>query len=149
MHGRRRKRFRVWEHLCVLEANGGNCVYCGNPAEVMDHVIPWSQGGADELTNLVPACKACNNSKCDKTPIMWYLGRLMTDNWDGSGTVHSGVSWNSSWGLRELYMNRHEEALGWLDKIEEVLAEIADERRRLWFRESTISSYPAGTQEVF
>ncbi|WP_408057818.1 HNH endonuclease [Streptomyces violaceus] len=24
----------------------------------MDHVIPWAQGGADRLTNLVPACSA-------------------------------------------------------------------------------------------
>ena len=29
----------------------------------VDHIIPWSQGGSDELHNLQAVCKRCNRSK--------------------------------------------------------------------------------------
>lgn len=44
------------------------CVYCGAPAEHMDHVIPKAQGGSDDPTNLVPACASCNIKKGARTP---------------------------------------------------------------------------------
>lgn len=47
--------------------SSGLCHYCGGqfrPAELtMDHVVPLSLGGQSVKTNLVPACKACNNLK--------------------------------------------------------------------------------------
>lgn len=47
----------------VLAKNGGRCVYCGDPADTIDHVIPKSKGGTDDLDNLVPACRDCNSRK--------------------------------------------------------------------------------------
>ena len=48
------------------------CQYCGTKLSVRtgtkDHVIPRCQGGADKLTNVVAACKPCNNRKADKSP---------------------------------------------------------------------------------
>ncbi len=51
------------------------CVYCGDPSEHMDHVIPLARGGTHEIDNLVPACKACNLSKGSKLPVIEWFGR--------------------------------------------------------------------------
>lgn len=47
------------------------CVYCGNKAPdillQIDHIIPVSKGGDNDLTNLVTSCESCNNGKRDKS----------------------------------------------------------------------------------
>jgi len=51
----------------VLQRDGFRCVYCGRrPPAVnleVDHKIPRSQGGQDNLKNLVAACWDCNRGK--------------------------------------------------------------------------------------
>ncbi len=48
------------------------CAYCGDvfkrPELTMDHVHPVCQGGKDAWTNLVTACKHCNQAKAGRTP---------------------------------------------------------------------------------
>jgi 5-methylcytosine-specific restriction endonuclease McrA len=48
------------------------CLYCGLrfPARELsrDHVRPFSQGGLDIWTNVVTACRRCNNQKASRTP---------------------------------------------------------------------------------
>lgn len=48
------------------------CLYCGDrfPDRELsrDHVTPLSQGGEDLWTNVVTACKRCNNHKAGRTP---------------------------------------------------------------------------------
>lgn len=48
------------------------CMYCGErfPSRLLsrDHVTPLSQGGLDRWTNVVTACKRCNNHKAGYTP---------------------------------------------------------------------------------
>lgn len=48
------------------------CLYCGNhfPEQELsrDHVTPLSQQGEDTWTNVVSACKRCNNHKAGHTP---------------------------------------------------------------------------------
>lgn len=39
------------------------CVYCGNKATEIEHVIPKSKGGTDSVHNLVIACRKCNELK--------------------------------------------------------------------------------------
>lgn len=34
----------------------------------LEHIVPRSKGGEDSWTNLVTACKSCNNCKADRTP---------------------------------------------------------------------------------
>jgi len=41
----------------------GCCVYCGGPAEVVDHVIPRARGGSDDDANLRACCTRCNQRK--------------------------------------------------------------------------------------
>lgn len=58
---------RRWE---VLERDNHRCVYCGStPNEariVVDHVVPVSDGGSDEMDNLVAACVPCNAGKTNR-----------------------------------------------------------------------------------
>jgi len=48
------------------------CLYCGQRFSVhelsRDHVTPISQRGEDTWTNVVTACKRCNNHKAGHTP---------------------------------------------------------------------------------
>jgi 5-methylcytosine-specific restriction endonuclease McrA len=48
------------------------CLYCGgrfHPSALSrDHITPLSRGGLDTWTNLVTACKRCNNHKAGRTP---------------------------------------------------------------------------------
>ena len=47
----------------VLERDRWSCVYCGQAANQVDHVIPKNHGGSDLPSNLVAACHRCNNAK--------------------------------------------------------------------------------------
>lgn len=51
----------------LLEREQGYCIYCGihtSKAKMeIEHVIPRSKGGADNLNNLVLSCRDCNQSK--------------------------------------------------------------------------------------
>ncbi len=52
----------------TLFARDGNlCMYCGKPfAEAQltrDHIVPKSRGGRDRWTNVVAACRRCNQFK--------------------------------------------------------------------------------------
>jgi hypothetical protein len=58
----------------VWDLTGGVCAYCSGELEpygkngeafVVEHVVPTSRGGPDNLANYVPACKTCNSSKRD------------------------------------------------------------------------------------
>lgn len=62
----------------ILERNGFTCQLCGNAAGDMDpynqgrrvrlhidHVIPVSQGGMNERTNLRAVCSVCNQAKAN------------------------------------------------------------------------------------
>jgi len=46
----------------------GKCAYCGANIEFrkefeIDHLIPKSQGGTNDIDNLMPACERCNHLK--------------------------------------------------------------------------------------
>lgn len=65
----------------VLARDGNACVYCNRKDGeyglgetkrdgfmCMDHIIPTSRGGTDDVQNLVTACTPCNQFKSDRTP---------------------------------------------------------------------------------
>ncbi|WP_410094065.1 HNH endonuclease [Streptomyces sp. MS191] len=119
--------------MCVLSANGGECVYwCGRPAETMDHAIPFASGGSDDLDNLLPACSRCNNGKNQRDPVHWYIASNMRDDRWRDGTLTTGAPIGTG-SLRERYLMWHEEALEVLGHCEEVSAEVRNRDRQLWF----------------
>jgi hypothetical protein len=52
----------------VLRRDRHKCAYCGRAATTRDHVTPRAHGGRTEWTNLVAACRKCNEAKKDRTP---------------------------------------------------------------------------------
>jgi len=75
-------------HLLVLEDDGAYslgpivpprpapvtpCVYCGDPATDLDHVVPRVRGGKGK-GNLVPACAPCNRAKSTHDVRQWVEG---------------------------------------------------------------------------
>lgn len=52
----------------VFERDSHSCVYCKSTDDLtIDHDIPQSKGGGDEMSNLLTACRRCNASKRDLT----------------------------------------------------------------------------------
>lgn len=48
----------------VYERDGHRCVFCGSAADLtIDHIVPVSKGGANNLENLCALCWPCNNQK--------------------------------------------------------------------------------------
>ncbi len=55
----------------------GKCYYCHTKVGKnyhVDHVIPISRGGSNDISNLVITCTFCNLSKKDKLPHEWPAG---------------------------------------------------------------------------
>jgi 5-methylcytosine-specific restriction endonuclease McrA len=46
--------FRVW---------GKTCMYCGDRATEVDHIIEVARGGSNTIDNLQPLCKPCHLAK--------------------------------------------------------------------------------------
>ena len=51
------------EQLAARLSMFAGCWMCGGEAGTIDHVIPFSTGGAHCLSNLRPACMSCNSAK--------------------------------------------------------------------------------------
>lgn len=48
------------------------CIYCNtNKSTTIDHVIPLSRGGTNNIDNLLPSCVSCNSKKRNKTLSEW------------------------------------------------------------------------------
>lgn len=62
---------QTWQ--LILETFSNQCAYCGNKNVplTIDHWVPVTRGGTNDPWNLIPACRACNASKGDKTPSEW------------------------------------------------------------------------------
>ena len=50
------------------ERDQGLCRYCRALGRTIDHVVPRSHGGTDDLDNLVTCCRWCNSRKWARTP---------------------------------------------------------------------------------
>ena len=73
-------RGAAWEalRLKVLERDAWTCMYCGKHLEgrdaTADHILAKENGGKDEMSNLLAACRTCNGTKSDKMVVRmpWY-----------------------------------------------------------------------------
>lgn len=51
----------------VLDKFNHNCKFCGSEKDLhIDHIIPISKGGKNNITNLQVLCRTCNLKKGDK-----------------------------------------------------------------------------------
>lgn len=66
--------------IAVLRRTQPNCWWCGKPIRDgkyhIEHRVPLSRGGSDDISNLVISCPDCNQSKYNKLPSEWN-GRLL------------------------------------------------------------------------
>jgi len=64
--------FTSAEFIQLCDEWGWTCAYCGreltNKTVTVDHKIPLSRGGRNDIQNIAPACLSCNSSKHAKTP---------------------------------------------------------------------------------
>ena len=69
--GRRRAKGRkllsVKQRGAIHTKYNNTCVYCGDISKEVDHIVPISRGGTNELSNLVASCTHCNRVKSDRT----------------------------------------------------------------------------------
>ena len=84
---RRKRRMARVEHdltdlqwAALVEAWGG-CAYCGaEPAGLQkDCVLPIARGGRYTVTNVVPACRSCNASKCHTEITVWMRRKKLDE----------------------------------------------------------------------
>ena len=65
---------RLWRRA-IKEHFNCTCVYCGENYELheltLDHVKPRCRGGEDLTTNVVPACRKCNQDKGSSHWLRW------------------------------------------------------------------------------
>lgn len=64
-------RNRRWRQR-LHEITHSRCLYCGDPSQSIDHVLPLSRGGHSVTENCVPACLGCNGRKGDSDVFTWY-----------------------------------------------------------------------------
>lgn len=52
----------------VFKRDNYTCKYCGRKGGILevDHIIPFSKGGSNDLINLATSCRRCNRQKKDK-----------------------------------------------------------------------------------
>jgi 5-methylcytosine-specific restriction endonuclease McrA len=69
------------EQWAVLQQRWGGCAYCGTDAGPMqkDCVLALSRGGRYTLTNVVPACRSCNASKCNTETTTWMRRKRLDE----------------------------------------------------------------------
>src|SRR5690606_35273205 len=70
--GRREHYTPPLNNKTLFRRDSNLCLYCGHCFAVSeltrDHVRPLSRGGRDHWTNVVTACRRCNNHKGGRTP---------------------------------------------------------------------------------
>ena len=64
-----------------LQDAWGGCAYCGASGVPLqkDCVLPISRGGRYTVTNVVPACRSCNASKCNDEVTGWLRRKRLDE----------------------------------------------------------------------
>jgi 5-methylcytosine-specific restriction endonuclease McrA len=64
-----------------LQKAWSGCAYCGSPDSALqkDCILPISRGGRYTLSNVVPACRSCNASKCNIEVVVWMRRKKLDE----------------------------------------------------------------------
>jgi 5-methylcytosine-specific restriction endonuclease McrA len=84
---RRKRRMDRVEHdlsdeqWTALKLAWGGCAYCGasDTALQRDCVLAISRGGRYTVTNIAPACRSCNTSKCNDEVTSWMRRKRLDE----------------------------------------------------------------------
>lgn len=81
-HGQRRDS-RRWIVRQLIKAHGCVCGICGEEISrlkdvTLDHIVPRSKGGSDEITNLQLAHDECNQDKSNMLPEEYTEWKMAT-----------------------------------------------------------------------
>lgn len=70
------------EQWTALKEAWGGCAYCGAVGKPLqrDCVLALSRGGRYTLENIVPACGACNTSKCNDEVTGWLRRKRLNES---------------------------------------------------------------------
>lgn len=72
------KEFKLMSHCWVCLSTKDLCV---------DHIIPVSRGGTNDISNLTTLCRSCNASKGKKTYTKWFEQRLQQSRSEIGNTI--------------------------------------------------------------
>lgn len=65
---RYRARIPAAVRNAVFERDAFRCLHCNAAHDLtLDHIVPWSVGGSDEIGNLQTLCRSCNARKGART----------------------------------------------------------------------------------
>jgi 5-methylcytosine-specific restriction endonuclease McrA len=69
------------EQWAAVKAAWGGCAYCGATDKPLqrDCILALSRGGRYTLDNIVPACPACNTSKCNDEVTGWLRRKRLDE----------------------------------------------------------------------
>lgn len=69
------------EQWAALKEAWNGCAYCGATGTALqrDCVMPISRGGRYTVDNVVPACAACNASKCNDEVTGWMRRKRLDE----------------------------------------------------------------------
>lgn len=67
----KRRKLSKTKRIQIYDKCNHRCAYCGCDLEYkemqVDHAQPLRCGGADEMSNMLPACRSCNHYKATMT----------------------------------------------------------------------------------
>ena len=61
------------------------CPYCNtSKSDTLDHVVPLSKGGSNDISNVIAVCRSCNSKKKDKSliefrPILFLMWNKLNE----------------------------------------------------------------------
>jgi 5-methylcytosine-specific restriction endonuclease McrA len=101
---RRHKKRVKYSKTNVFARDRFKCQYCGTKGSAStltcDHVVPRAQGGKTCWENIVTACKGCNETKANRTPVqakMRLLSKPHRPSWVPIFSIRVGSRIPSQW----------------------------------------------------